>query len=139
MDNGSTVDIPLKPWRSDGLQTGSCAIAMRDMRRETHCTPSLIADQSRPKSEARLQQEVGGMTKRNWLIAGIALIAFLALGANYGAKISGAYGEVTRVQLKLDETNARVDLLDTRVKELENGREIDQRRIGELEAKLNSK
>lgn len=65
------------------------------------------------------------MTRRSWIVVGIAVAVLLAALGNYGTKIAGAYSEVAKVQLNLDATDARLDALEKRVKELEDVRDLD--------------
>ena len=69
-----------------------------------------------------------------WGLVGIILGVVFGY---YGQRIVGAYGEVYKVQLHLDETNGKLQALERRVKELEDMKALDDQRIGVLEGKVN--
>jgi uncharacterized membrane protein (DUF106 family) len=60
-----------------------------------------------------------------------------AVFAHYGERIVGSYGEVSKVQLRLDETNETLTALEKRVKNLEDMKALDEQRIADLEGKVN--
>lgn len=74
-----------------------------------------------------------------YLLAAVAVVLLGVIFGHYGARISEAYREALRVKVHLDETNANLEALERRVKDLEEMGTLDEQRIANLEARLYAK
>jgi len=70
-----------------------------------------------------------------YALATVLLIILALVIGYYGHRIANAPEAASKVQIHLDAANEKIAALEKRVKDLEDARVLDEKRIAQLEAK----